>query len=164
MRTKLFTFLFFVVLGFSTQLSGQAYKSAFGAKLGYGLVASYKTFLSESNAIDLFGGITWGGLTAGAYYEKHKALGTTAGLQWYWGFGGAFTTNSYGSGLGNYYELGASGVIGLDYAFDNIPLNVSLDWAPTIVLLDNWDYTGTYGRFRSGYGALSARYILNSSK
>jgi hypothetical protein len=164
MKTKFFTLIFILGLGISSQLSGQAYKSAIGGKLGYGLIASYKTFLSESNAIDIFGGIRWGGLAAGAYYEKHKPIGTTEGLQWYWGFGGSLTTWSYGSGLGNYYEVGASGVLGLDYAFSDIPLNLSVDWAPTFVLLDSWDFSGSYNRFRSGYGSLSARYILNSNK
>jgi hypothetical protein len=45
------------------------------------------------------------------------------------------------AGLDNYYEVGVSGVLGLDYTFDNIPLNVSVDWAPTFVLLDSWDFT-----------------------
>ncbi|MDV7397148.1 hypothetical protein RZS08_37455, partial [Arthrospira platensis SPKY1] len=82
-------------------------------------------------------------------------------LYWYWGGGGSITTWSYGvAGLGTWYEVGISGVIGLDYSFDEIPLNLSVDWAPTFVVLDSWDSTGSYNRFRSGYGALSARYIL----
>ncbi|MBK9567400.1 MAG: hypothetical protein IPO37_20190 [Saprospiraceae bacterium] len=82
-------------------------------------------------------------------------------MTWYWGFGGSFTTWDYGiAGLDNYYEVGVSGVLGLDYSFDDIPLNLSVDWAPTFVLLDSWDSTGSYNRFRGGYGALTARYIL----
>jgi hypothetical protein len=166
MKTKLTLLLLCGIFFTSTKMNAQQYKSAIGAKLGYGLVGSYKTFLNESSAIDLFAGFRGfgSGLAAGAYYEKHKPIASTAGLQWYWGFGGSLTTWSYGSGLGGYYEVGASGVLGLDYAFKDIPLNVSVDWAPTIVLLDSWDFNGTYNRFRGGYGALTARYILNSSK
>ncbi|MBK9151330.1 MAG: hypothetical protein IPM26_10160 [Saprospiraceae bacterium] len=76
------------------------------------------------------------------------------GIRWF------FYTWSYGIGNVGYYELGASGVLGLDYSFDDIPLNLSVDWAPTIVLLNNWGENWGLSRFRGGYGALTARYIL----
>lgn len=143
--------------------NAQDYKSSIGAKLGYGLVASYKTFLNENNAIDIFGGIRWGGLAAGAYYEFHKPIKSVDRLKWYWGLGGSFTTWDYGySGYDSYYELGVSGVLGLEYTFDDLPLNASIDWAPTIVVADSYDYPQkTLGRFRSGYGAVTVRYILS---
>ncbi|MBK8347253.1 MAG: hypothetical protein IPL08_06370 [Saprospiraceae bacterium] len=164
MKTKML--IFFAVMMFSTSLiQAQDYKSAIGAKLGYGLIASYKTFLNEKAALDIFGGIRWGGLAAGAYYLNHTPIKSVDRLTWYWGFGGSFTTWDYGiAGLDNYYEIGVSGVLGLDYSFDNIPLNLSVDWAPTIVVADSYDYAGaSLSRFRSGYGALTARYILNGS-
>jgi hypothetical protein len=160
MKTKFFSFLlvFFFFIGVN---HAQDYKSAIGAKLGYGLVGSYKTFLSESAAVDLFGGIRFGGgLALGAYYLKHKPIAAVDRLKWYWGFGGSYTTWTYGLS-NNYYELGASGVLGLDYSFDDLPLNLSVDWAPTFVILDSYDYGGNYDRFRGGYGAFTARYILN---
>lgn len=163
MKTKLFTVLAFVCM-FALAGNAQDYKSAIGAKLGYGLIASYKTFLNEKSAIDVFGGIRWGGIAAGAYYLNHNPIKGVDRLNWYWGFGGSYTTWSYGSGiLGNYYELGVSGVLGLDYSFDDIPLNLSVDWAPTFVVVDSWDNPGIdYNRFRGGYGALTARYILGN--
>ncbi|MBK8701583.1 MAG: hypothetical protein IPN29_19350 [Saprospiraceae bacterium] len=145
--------------------SAQDYKSAIGLKLGYGLVGSYKTFLNEKAALDIFGGIRWGGIAAGAYYEVHSPIKSVDRLKWYWGLGGSFTTWDYGyAGFDSYYEVGVSGVLGLDYSFEEYPVNVSVDWAPTIVLLDNYDYAGvSLSRFRSGYGALSVRYILGKS-
>lgn len=157
---KIFITLFVAFM--AIQLSAQEYKSAIGGKVGYGLIATYKTFLSESSAVDIFGGIRWGGFVAGAYWLKHTPINSIDNLSWYWGLGGSFTTWDYGySGYNNYYELGISGVLGLDYAFDEMPLNVSLDWAPTIVVADSYDYPGSsINRFRGGYGALSIRYIL----
>lgn len=154
-------FLFLTFSFFS--LNAQDYNTSIGGKVGYGLVASYKKFLNESAAIDLFGGLRWGnGIALGAYYEKHTPIDALDRLQWYWGFGGSFTTWSYNFARSNYYEVGASGVLGLDYSFDDYPLNLSLDWAPTIVLLSNYDTSfGSLGIFRGGYGALSIRYILN---
>ena len=152
---------FVAMFMYAASVQAQDYKSAVGAKLGYGLIGSYKTFLNESAALYIFGGIRWGGIAAGAYYLKHKPISSVERLTWYWGFGGSFTTWDYGiAGLDNYYEVGVSGVLGLDYSFDDIPLNLSVDWAPTFVLLDSWDSTGSYNRFRGGYGALTARYIL----
>lgn len=145
------------------QLSAQEYRSAIGGKVGYGLIATYKTFLSESSAVDIFGGITWNGIAAGAYWLRHNPINGVENLSWYWGLGGSITTWDYGFvGYNTYYELGISGVLGLDYAFEDFPLNVSLDWAPTIVVADSYDYPGrTLDRFRGGYGALSIRYIIN---
>ncbi len=132
-----------------------------GGKLGYGLIASYKAFLNEKSAVDVFGGLRWGGVAFGAYYLNHTPISSVSGLQWYWGFGGSFTTWDYGLLSRNYYELGGSGVIGLDYAFDDFPLNLSIDWAPTVVLLSNAESDWALGRFRGGYGAVTARYILS---
>jgi len=159
MKTKFFTLVCMMFL-FASLSQAQDYKSAIGAKLGYGLIASYKTFLNEKAAVDIFGGIRWGGLAAGAYYLNHTPIKSVERLTWYWGFGGSFTTWDYGIS-DNYYEIGISGVLGLDYTFDEIPLNVSVDWAPTFVVADSYDFPGSYNKFRSGYGALTARYILN---
>jgi len=161
MKLRLLVIFTLFSLAFGT-LSAQDYNTAIGGKLGYGLIASYKKFFTESSAVDIFGGIRWGGVAAGAYYEKHTPIESIDRLQWYWGAGGSFTTWDYGiPGFNSYYELGVSGVIGLDYSITDIPLNFSVDWAPTIVLLDSYDYLGqSLNRFRSGYGALSVRYIL----
>jgi hypothetical protein len=159
MKTKIYLVLLFFVFLIGTN-TAQDYKNAIGAKLGYGLIASYKTFLNERSALDIFGGFRWGGLAAGAYYLNHTPINNVERLSWYWGFGGSFTTWNYGIGSVSYYELGASGVLGLEYNFDEIPLNLSVDWAPTFVLANNWGENWGLGRFRSGYGALTARYIL----
>ncbi len=162
MKTLRLLFATLFVVAFLSGTNAQDYKSAIGAKLGYGLVASYKTFLNEKSAVDIFGGIRWGGIAAGAYYEIHKPIKSVERLKWYWGGGASFTTWDYGyAGYDSYYELGVSGVLGLDYSFDDYPVNVSVDWAPTIVLVDSYDYPfGSLSRFRSGYGAFSVRYIL----
>jgi hypothetical protein len=33
-------------------------------------------------------------------------------------------------------NIGAAGIIGLDYNFPNIPLNLSLDWKPELNLIE----------------------------
>jgi hypothetical protein len=157
-----FLSLVILFLSFSAALEAQDYSKAIGGKVGYGLIGSYKQFLNEKAAIDIFGGIRWGGLAGGVYYLIHNPFPSIDNLTWYWGGGASITTWNYGYvGYTSYFELGLSGVLGLDYAFDDLPLNLSVDWAPTFVVFDSYDYPGNYNRFRSGYGAVSIRYILS---
>lgn len=157
MKKLIFTFC--LAMALAGVSSAQDYKSAIGGKLGYGLVASYKTFLNEKNAIELFGGLRWGGLAAGGFYQIHKDIPSVDNLRWFLGGGASFSTWSFvGSG---YTELTAHFDIGLEYTFEDMPLNVSVDYAPGFVIVDTWDFTGSYNRFRGGYGALTVRYILN---
>ena len=74
MKRKLLLIAFFIGLFLMNNSQAQNYNSAIGGKLGYGLIASYKKFLNDNAAIDIFGGLRWGGLAAGAYYEIHKDL------------------------------------------------------------------------------------------
>ena len=90
MKTKFFSLVFMMFL-FASLSHAQDYKSAIGGKLGYGLVASYKTFMNENNALDIFGGIHWAGsLMGGVNYSIHKDISSVDGLRWYYGFGGNF--------------------------------------------------------------------------
>lgn len=61
----------------------------------------------------------------GALYEINKVT-TVQGLNWFYG-GGAYV----GFEDGNTY-LGPTGIVGLDYKFPGIPLNLSLDWKPEL--------------------------------
>jgi hypothetical protein len=158
MKTNVFLSLGLVlVLSFSMQ--AQDYKSAIGGKLGYGLVASYKKFLSEKAAIDVFGGIHWGGsVMGGINYSIHKDIKEVEDLRWYYGAGANFF--SWAAGSYTWAEVGVSGNIGLEYTFKDIPLNLSVDYVPTFIVYDTDDFDNVR-RFRSGYGALTARYILS---
>ncbi|QQS28835.1 MAG: hypothetical protein IPM47_18640 [Sphingobacteriales bacterium] len=168
-KASLILSLFFSLFFFNNT-QAQDYKSAIGGKLGYGLIASYKTFLSEKGAVDFFGGITWnGGLAVGAFYQHHLPIPKVERLKVYFGGGASFFSYAYGTiygtGLGRYIELGIAGNAGLDYSFNDFPLNLSLDWAPTIVVLSSFDEIyKNINRFRSGYGALTVRYIISGHK
>ena len=164
MKIKTVFLAFGLIFVLTTALDAQDYKTAVGGKLGYGLIGSYKTFLNEKAAIDAFAGLRWGGLAAGVYYLNHTPIESVERLQWYWGAGPILTTWNYGVFFGgSYTRLGLSGVIGLDYSIEDVPLNISIDWAPTLVVYDNINkaYGITSGRFISGFGAVSVRYILN---
>lgn len=135
-------------------VSAQDFNSAIGARLGNPSALSYKVFLSETNAVEAFGGLYFTGSTvafaANAAYQIHSDLEIEGvdGLQWYYGGGGGFV-----AGIGDAY-ITLSGYIGLSYTFDDIPLNLSVDWVPTFGLAADTGFAG-------GYGALAARYVLS---
>lgn len=147
----------------ASNLKAQDYNSAIGLRFGYPLSISYKTFLTESNALELYAGYRgYSGIysyfTVGGLYEIHKPINGVDGLSWYYGGGVSvqfFTyDNSYvftddNGSLG----VGISGVLGLDYKFADAPFNLSVDFLPTI-RFGGWD-SGYYS-----WGALAARYVL----
>ena len=136
---------------FSASIQAQDYKLGLGIRLSNATPTlsnsvSVKFFHKSNHAIDAlvsFGGSRFG---IGALYEVHTPM-PTAGLQWYFG-GGAYA----GFQSGTTY-LGPTGVIGLDYKFPNIPLNLSLDWKPELDILPGINF------IPDAFG-LSARFTL----
>ncbi|MEJ7769850.1 MAG: hypothetical protein WKF89_18670 [Chitinophagaceae bacterium] len=86
-----------------------------------------KYFLDPSTALE--GLLSFGSrFGIGGLYEIHKPL-NFPGMQWYYGAGGYLGFQS------NDTYLGPTGIIGLDYKFEKIPLNLSLDWKPELDIL-----------------------------
>jgi len=158
-------------LCFSHTAEAQEYNSAIGARLGRPLSASYKNFISEQGAIELFGNFRtrgvltsyrWTRLGLGGAYQHHIDLDIDdlEGLKWYVGGGATaylwtYSNDVFFEGSDN-FTFGVQGYVGLDYALEDTSLNLSLDWVPTIFLGD-----GYVSGFGASYGALSIRYILN---
>ena len=157
----LFSMLF--VLALSSQLKAQNYNSAIGLRFGYPLSISYKTFMTESNALELYAGYRgYSGIysyfTVGGLYEIHKPINGVDGLSWYYGGGISVQFFTYDNSYvftddNGSVGVGLSGVIGLDYKFADAPFNLSVDFLPTI-RFGGWD-----GGYYS-WGALAARYVL----
>jgi hypothetical protein len=70
--------------------------------------------------------------------EIHKPFGES-GIRWFYGGGGYLgfvkTYNPNTAKNETDANFGAMGVIGLDYKFANLPLNLSLDWKPELNLV-----------------------------
>jgi hypothetical protein len=152
------------VMAIASNLKAQAYNSAIGLRFGYPLSISYKTFLTESNALELYAGFrsysgVYGYFTVGGLYEIHKPINGVDGLSWYYGGGVSVQFFTYddaywgGTNDNGNFGVGLSGVIGLDYKFADAPFNLSVDFLPTI-RFGGWD-SGYYS-----WGALAARYVL----
>jgi len=145
---------FAIAVLFSTIVLGQNesfYKNALGVRLGSSVPnvksgITYKHFLDNHNAIE--GILSFGdGTSICALYEIHKPINAVENLQWFIGAGGYVGFNNSSS------NLGAAGIVGLDYKFTNVPLNISLDWKPELNIISKVGFES------SGVG-FSARFTF----
>jgi len=135
-RTSLTLLLVLIISSFSA-LHAQDYKVALGVRLSSASPTlsnsvSLKYFMNQKAALE--GLVSFGGkFGIGGLYELHKPT-TATGLNWFYG-GGAYI----GFKDGNTY-LGPTGIIGLDYKFTNVPLNLSLDWKPELDIIPSINF------------------------
>ena len=64
---------------------------------------------------------------------------STEGLKWFYGAGAYLGFDSDKTNTDRAL-MGAQGIIGLDYKFANLPLNLSLDWKPELNIIDNINF------------------------
>jgi hypothetical protein len=147
MKKVLASFFVFAIIAIANNASAQDYKTAVGIRLSSSQAIvnnsiSIKHFLNERTAIE--GLLSFGDpLALGALVEIHKPLGES-GLKWFYG-GGAYLgfVKSYNVNLNKNEtdaNFGAQGVLGMDYKFANIPLNLSLDWKPELNLVTDINF------------------------
>jgi hypothetical protein len=131
-----------------TNIAGaQDYKTALGVRLSSSNAiqnnsVSFKQFISNKTAVEAL--FTFGDpLALGALVEFHKPL-NAAGLTYYYGAGGYIgfvkTLNNTTLKETTDPNFGAQGVIGLDYKFSNLPLNISLDWKPELNIVNDINF------------------------
>ena len=147
MKKFLFSFLLVAGIGAFSNLSAQNYKTALGVRLSSSNAMqnnsnSIKQFITEKVAIE--GLFTFGDpLALGALIEMHKPL-TPAGLTYFYGAGGYISfvkkVNTTTLKTTTDPNFGAQGVIGLDYKFSNVPLNISLDWKPELNIVSDINF------------------------
>ncbi len=134
MRKITCTIILLTVFGICNQLWAQDYKLAIGVRLSSAAPTlsnsvSVKYFMNGRDAIEglvSFGPTRFG---IGGLFEIHQPVGATPAFTWFYGGGGYVGFQS-----GNTY-LGPTGVVGLDYKFQNAPINLSLDWKPELDII-----------------------------
>ncbi|HRP33849.1 MAG TPA: hypothetical protein PKV73_18255 [Agriterribacter sp.] len=162
-----------IAMGISFAVSAQGdYERSIGIRIApetyYDLFAlSYKTFLSDAGAIEF----NAGGGTKGYYYTNNRyhpfSLSVSGayqhhfdipvqGLKWF--VGGGLTAYNAFSGEKRYrgFGFGFFPTGGADYKFPLIPLNLSVDYRPTIFFARP-DY---YDSFHASNFGISARYVI----
>jgi hypothetical protein len=125
--------------GLYNHLSAQDYKVAIGVRFSSAAptlnnAVSVKYFMNETSAVEgliSFGNSRFG---LGGLYEKHQLIGGTPAFTWFYGGGGYIGFEDRTT------FLGPTGVVGLDYKFQNAPLNLSLDWKPELDIIPSINF------------------------
>ncbi|MHA4810239.1 hypothetical protein ACX0G9_19155 [Flavitalea flava] len=133
MRVITLSLLCLAFSGLFNHVSAQDYKVAVGIRFSTAAPTvsnslSLKYFLDETSAVE--GLMSFGSRFAlGALYEKHQIIGGTPAFTWFYGVGGYIGFENHTT------YLGPQGITGLDYKFQNAPLNLSLDWKPELDII-----------------------------
>ncbi|MEO8795408.1 MAG: hypothetical protein ABI390_08060 [Daejeonella sp.] len=145
-----------VLLSQSDVKAQQTYEHALGGRLGTANGITYKTFIEADRALDFIlnfqskndvSRFRFTGL-----YEIHNQINNAPGLRWYYGGGG--TVGSYKrKNYDGQFLASLDGVLGLDYKFDEVPINVALDWKPALEIVPNTGFDA------EGFG-LSIRFTF----
>lgn len=133
MNRTLGTLFIIIALATFNKVHAQDYRLGLGIRLSNAsptLSNSFtaKYFVTDHSAVE--GLVSFGTrFGVGGLIELYKPFASAPGLSWFYG-GGAYV------GFQDHDTyLGPTGIIGLDYKFNNIPLNLSVDWKPELDIL-----------------------------
>lgn len=145
------SFLFSSSLKAQDNIGSHEYKTALGVKFYPGAV-SLKHFIKPKAALEGLGYFWNRGFRVTGLYEFHNDINGVEGLKWYVGPGAhvGFYNSKHGGGS----SFGVDGVIGLDYKIREAPINLSVDWQPSI------EFNGAYDGFSGNWGGLAIRYVF----
>lgn len=150
--------LFIALLCIGSLAQAQEYDTSIGIRGGIASGLTIKHFISYDAALEGIISTRWGGINLSALYEIHAPAFHEPGFNWYYGFGahlGFWNGNNanWGEENKNYTALGVAGIIGLEYIFSEVPINLSLDYTPSFY------FNGPSGIQNDNF-ALSIRYIF----
>lgn len=156
MKRTFLILLLFLALGFTS--FGQDYRTSLGLRVGLPYGLTVKHFFNKYNAVEGILASRWQGFIITGLYENEHQTGEYPGLNWFWGFGahiGFWGANENPNLTVGYSGsvIGADAIIGLEYTFDEIPLNLSLDILPSVNLIGNTGMGGING-------GISVRYVF----
>ena len=138
----------------------QTYSTAIGFRGGLFSGITVKHAIGANKLVEGIVASKWDGIAIIGLLEFQKQT-TTDHLYWYWGFGGHVATydrfryydpHSSHYYSGNFLTVGVDGILGLEYQFKDIPLDLSVDVKPYIDFIDPI--------FNIFDGAVSARYYF----
>jgi hypothetical protein len=139
--------------------TAQDYTTGIGVRGGFSNGLTIKHFISERAAIEGIISSRWKGFNLTGLYEIHQQAFDVEHLNWYYGAGGHIgfwngkDTPWADNNDDDYTVVGIDGILGIEYNFQEIPINISLDWKPTMNIIG---YSGFWG----DGGAFSVRYIF----
>ncbi|OFX68538.1 MAG: hypothetical protein A2X12_01330 [Bacteroidetes bacterium GWE2_29_8] len=157
-------FLFFLItLVIINNTYSQDYKSGIGVRAGYSNGISFKSFISNKNALEFFATNRYGGFAlTGMYLFQDQSVNPfdVEDLSFYYGLGahvGYYDKDRYYSF--NYivndqvFNLGVDCVFGAEYKVPTVPITLSIDVKPFI------DFIGNVRFLPLDFG-ISIRYVF----
>jgi len=150
--------LFLIAFFLGSAGYAQDYNTGIGLRAGFSNGLTVRHFIGSNTALEGILTSRWRGFEITGLYELQYVAFNTERLNWYFG-GGAhvgFWNGDYaywGDNGNTYTVVGIDGILGLEYNFREVPLNLSLDWKPAFNIIG---YSGFWG----DGGALSIRYIF----
>ncbi|MBW6498282.1 MAG: hypothetical protein K0B09_07845 [Bacteroidales bacterium] len=145
------------VLFFSQLSSAQSYNTGIGLRGGVYSGVTFKQFISSYDAFEIVGAFHYRGLFLAAMYQRHANAFDVPGLNWLYGGGVhiGFYDGRYHpvwEVAGNRTQLGVSGIVGLEYKIDEIPISIGIDLIPAIDIFEST-------RLWMG-GGIAVRYVF----
>jgi hypothetical protein len=136
-----------IVAGSVLTSNAQELGIRFGGTNGFGGVAVDGVFgAGEFSRIHADLGFYKGGVGIDALWDfLYKPINGEA-LNWYLGAG----PSTY---IGDRFDLGVSGEIGIEYRFSEVPISVGVDWRPTFWIIEET-------RFGADSFGLNVRYVF----
>ncbi len=136
---KHITILSFLVFLGNPAMS-QDYSTGIGIKIGMAPGLSAKYFLTKNAAVEGIASFRWKGANLTGLAEFHVPVFDTEGMYFY--YGGGIHIGYWDSGKaldkpasGRKLNLGIDGIVGLEYAFSDVPLSLGLDWKPNFNII-----------------------------
>ena len=152
--------LFTVFIGISAK--AQPYRTSAGLRLGFPYGFTVRHFIDRKNSLELIAAGNMRGFMFAGFIENENRTLIYPGVNWYWGpgiHGGFVDVRRYPDiyAREDYAGpvMGIDAVLGVEYTFRDIPLNLSFDLMPSLNLAG---YTGWNGL----NSAISVRYVLFS--
>ena len=150
--------LLFSVLAIGS-VKAQSYENAIGLRGGSANGLTFKHFIGQTDALEFIVGSRWSGFQVTGLYERHKAISGNDQFKFYYGAGahiGAWNNNKRhpwfdDDDKNENVVVGLDGILGIEYAFKEVPICLSLDWKPEF---NFFGYSGVW----VGDGGLSIRY------
>jgi hypothetical protein len=151
----LYIILIFISLGTFAQQKyyrDARYNFAIGVKFFPGSISVKHTLYSKNKFEGLI--YNWKGVRAVGLFEIENRIDGIEGLCWYFGPGAHIQFREGTKVYAGSYYLGFDGVIGIDWKIRNAPINLSLDWQPSL------DFDQNNENFKGGFGGIGLRYVI----
>lgn len=130
-----------LAVAFTASTNNANAQKLIGIRGGWYSGISYQHYLSSANSLEFLGQFTRGGMNLTGLYEIHQDIPDVDGLKFYYGAGAhlGFYQAERHNLFGDRYKhdgavIGADGIIGIEYFFKPIPLQLSLDYKPALNL------------------------------